>query len=79
MVTYYIHNKHYKTTNYTKRYMIATGRTLDTNIQHLHDERNIPLLHKHLKSHASQIIQTSQHTTSYLKTNLTEVLRSAAL
>ena len=36
--------KHYKTTNCTKHSTgnIATGYTVDPNIQHLHDETNIP-------------------------------------
>ena len=35
---------------------IATGCTLDTNIQHQHDETITLSLHTHTKLHASQII-----------------------
>ena len=39
----------------------ATGCTQDTNIHHLHDETLILPIHKHIKLHASQFNQKTQH------------------
>ena len=44
---------------------ITTGCTLDTNIQHMHDETNILPLQTYLKLHTSQIRDKSQLSATY--------------
>ena len=49
----------------------ATGCTQDTNIQHLHDETLILLIHEHLQLNASQYKQKTQHPSHLLHKHTT--------
>ena len=71
-----IHNKYYKAEHYTK-HSTATGCTLDTNIQHMHNEITYYPLHTHthlkhqtpLHSTTIDTPHASKHTKSRTYTN----------
>ena len=77
IVTYDIHNKHYKITNYTKHsnIRIAPAAHLTPNIQHLHDKSNILTLY----TYTSQIRQNTTslpHSNILLSTTLQQLLHT---